>query len=179
METGGGIPVWVIPAILSGGVGLALVGTLLTVGRWVGKLETKHEAIEKTVTNDRSSFTKLMDEVRNDIKAILSRLQPLSPVDRESPLRLNDFGRELADCVGAAEWARMVADSVRWWGGLPEYEVDERAREYVNADNFSDLYQARIARCAYEHGADREAMLTVLAVVLRDAVLDPDATLSA
>ena len=72
---------------------LTLAGILVKGGMWIG-----------AVNADRKSFSKslgdLAHEIREDIKKILSRLSP-APISAGSPLRLTDFGRQIADQIDA------------------------------------------------------------------------------
>ena len=143
---------------------LAAVSFIFGIGYWVGG-----------VNNDSSSFNKFMDEtkgfiaeIRADIKRIFERLPP-PVVAGSSPLRLTDFGQEIADNFGAVEWARGLApklvDEVR---GKEPFEIDARCGEYVN-DNWSTAFwRPKVQKCSYEMGTGVNSVLNVLKVVLRD-----------
>ena len=139
--------------------GLAVVGALLGIGKWIGAVNT-----------DRESFKEFMNEIRADIKKIFQRLPP-SPVTGNSPLRLTDFGKEIADKFGAFEWARELApelvDGVR---GKEPFEVDEFSRKYVN-DNWTTRWRRKVMECSYEMGTGMNNVLTVMSVVLREELL--------
>lgn len=71
-----GISIWMV---------FLFIGLVLFVffgGRWVGH-----------VNSERREFREFMDEMREDIKTILSRL-PGNPVLQESPIPLNKRGTE-------------------------------------------------------------------------------------
>ncbi len=54
------------------------------------------------------SFENVVEEIREDIKQIFSRL-PRKPVEGSSPVRLTDYGERISATVDALEWARPQA----------------------------------------------------------------------
>ena len=158
----------VVGIAISGAIGAIVVGTLIfKAGGWHSR-----------VNADLSTLKQFMDEIRGDIKDILRRLPP-QPVTGESPLRLTDFGRELAADVGAEAWAERHAPTLRpRVAGLEPFEVDDLCAKYTH-DSLDDDMSGAVARCAYEFGIERGAVLSVLRVVLRDALLQQRSTQSA
>ena len=129
---------------------------------WVAKADA--------AKRDFRAFTK---EIRDDIKRILLRLNPI--LEGHSPFRLNELGRTIAAELDAASWAADLAPSL-----LPDVagqrpsEIDNFCYEYVNhqpGDEWSD----RLADAAFEHGVDRDAVRSVLWIVLREELLRPAA----
>ena len=138
-------------------VGVALVG----IGIWVG-----------AVNGDRAAFKTFMDEVRRDIKEILQRLPPVA-VTRDSPLRLTELGLGISEELGAQTIAEELARGLRERAqDLPAYDVQEMCFTYIQ-DEYSPPIEvdAMIKECAYNHGVDREQVLRVIAVELRDLLL--------
>ena len=72
-----GISIWVVFLFIG------LVSVVFFWGRWVGH-----------VNSERREFHEFMDEMREDIKEILSRL-PDNPDLQESPMPLNKRGTEI------------------------------------------------------------------------------------
>ena len=153
-------------------VGAIALGTVLFVtGRWVGG-----------VNEHRNSVKDILAEIREDIKNILKRLPP-STVASESPLRLTDFGQDISEQLDAGTWAQRTAAELRnEVEGKQDFEVQEFCFTYVGEQFKPDDEQGRkVGRIAYENGIDREQVLNVLAIELRDALLamrpsgDPDA----
>lgn len=145
---------WVVAA-------LALAGAIFGAGKWVG-----------AVNSDRASFKEFMAEVRDDIKEILQRL-PARTVTGGSPLRLTDLGRKISEHLGAAAIARDLADEFRdRVAGKPEHEIQETCfdfieNRYVPAKDVDALIRAS----AYENGIEREQVLRVIAIEMRDRLL--------
>ena len=54
--------------------------------------------------------------------------------------------------------------------GTRAFEVDEFADHHVS-DDLSEDWRVRVAECAYQHGLQRDQVLAVLRVVLRDELL--------
>ena len=157
MEAGSDLPVWFIPSAVV--ALLAVAALIFKAGAWVS-----------SVNSDREWFREFMNEIRADVKSILSRLPP-SPVSGDSPLRLTEFGEKLAEWLDAEQWASGVAPSLEpTLRGAPPFKVDERAQEYVH-EELGEPYGTRVAECAYEFGTTRDGVLEVLRVVLRDELL--------
>ena len=136
---------------------LAIIAAIAGVGYWVGQ-----------VNSDRKSFKEFMKDVRDDIKTILKRL-PAEPIlGGNSPVQLTDFGKRLADQMGAQRWAEELAasllDSVR---GKKPSEVDEFCTTYVSS-KLDALMESVLTDVAYEVGRDKEEVRPVLRVVLRE-----------
>ena len=152
---------WVIPSII---VSALAVGALIfRVGKRVGSVEP-----------DRKDFREFIKEVRDDIKEILGRLPP-SSVARGSPLPLTDLGRRISETLSAREWAEETASAIadRAQDKQP-YEIQEFCFDYIKKE-FSPAaeLEARIGMCAYENGIDRDEVLNVLAIELRDVLMEP------
>ncbi len=138
---------------------LAVIIAVVKVIRWTA-----------TVDHRLEQFTDFAKEVRDDIKQIFLRLPPV-PVAGSSPLQLTDFGERMADFMKAKPWASELAPSLRpGVAGKRAFEVDEFSRNYVQMRLNDDLKE-RVAACGYEFGVDRDNVLKVLQVVLRDELL--------
>ena len=129
--------------------------------RWTTKIDTVVDG-----------FSGFMAEIRDDIKQIFLRLPPV-PVAGNSPLRLTDFGVKMAAHMNAKQWASNLAPSLRF--NVSEkraFEIDEFSRTYVETSLTDDMNE-RVSACGYEFGVDRDNVLKVLHVVLRDELLTP------
>lgn len=150
---------WVIPSIIAAAIAVAAL--VFKIGRWVGSIDS-----------DRDKFRAFMQEVRDDIKKILGRLPPV-PVAGGSPIQLTDLGRDISKKLQAREWAEKTAavlgERVK---GKPPYEIQDICYDYVK-NEFSPTGEqdAKIRMCAYENALDRDKVLDVLAVELRDVLL--------
>ena len=149
--------VWLTPTGIL--VVIAIGGVFWAAASWYG-----------SVNSDRSSFKEFMNEVRDDIKKILQRL-PAPTVASSSPMTLTDFGKEIAEELGAKTWAEGLAPNVlEEIKGKRPFEVDEFAEDYVQKELTKD-WQDNVAASAYRRGLKREHVLNVLRVVLRDELL--------
>ncbi len=162
-------------------VALAILGLLGKAIYWVAGVDKDRRALKDDAEKDRTEFKEksekdrseilgLIKEIREDIKNIFLRLPP-APVAGSSPLRLTDFGNQISSSIKAEEWANELAptllDDVQ---GKQPFEVDEFCQDYVQ-QKLSDLWQGKVAGCAYEFGIDKDGVLAVLRVVLRDELL--------
>ena len=124
----------------------------------------------KEVREDFREVRQELKEVRQDITQIFLRLPP-PPVAGDSPLQLTDFGEKMADFTKAKSWASELAPSLRAdVAGKRPFEVDEFSRSFVHG-RLSDDMKESVAACAYEFGVERDAVLKVLQVVLRNELL--------
>lgn len=132
---------------------------------WVAKIDPLPEGLREIAEGIRGDTA----EIRADIKRIFLQLTPVA--DRGSPIRLNDFGRRVAESVHAEEWAKASApDLLSEVLDLQDFEIDGFAADVVST-RLGDDWPTRIAASAYENGIDQESVRTVLRVVLRDELI--------
>ena len=137
----------------------AVIVAVVKVVRWTATVDLKLER-----------FTRFAKEVRDDIKQIFLRLPPV-PVVGSTPLLLTDFGEKMAEFMKAKPWASALAPPLRAEvAGKRAFEVDEFSREFVQVRAEDDLKE-RFAACGYEFGVDRDDVLKVLQVLLREELL--------
>ncbi len=159
---------------------VAICGGLIALGRWMGSTGKEVTNLEKTAARDRSAFNKVAEEIkrdidviREDIKRILNLL-PSTPalVQGDSPLRLTEFGKQVSASMRAPAWAGQVALELKHeLAGKQPYQIDAMSRKYVQ-DDLSDEMKERVAIAAYEFGIEEDGVHRVLAVVLRDKLLE-------
>lgn len=138
-------------------VGASIV---IGIGIWVG-----------SVTTNQKNFREFMIEVRDDIKKILLKVS--GEATSSSPIRLTELGEAMSKTFRGKDWAtekaNVLSDRVK---DKEAYEIQEFCQNYVRNELKPDEeLDARIGRCAYEHGVTREQVLNVLAVELRDILL--------
>lgn len=120
------------------------------------------------IKEHKSSVTKFMSEIREDIKTILRRL-PAEPITPKSPLALTGYGEEIAAAVGALRWAMEHVESVRdRVVGKPAYEVEEISFAYAREEY---ELSSSMREVMYENGYSGEHVRAVLGVVLRDELI--------
>ncbi len=138
---------------------LAVLGVLYKFAHWQG-----------TVDTDLTTLKKFMEEIREDIKRIFNRLPPPSPVASDSPMRLTDFGKNIAQKFGAFEWAEKLAPTLVGEAGKEPFEVYDFSEKYVSR-HWEEKWWRKVMECAYEAGTGSENVLAVMSVVLRDELL--------
>lgn len=143
-------------------VGLAVV--LLKVGAWKGRMD-----------EHRDTVVAFMTEIRADIKKVLGLLSPT--IDAQSPMRLNDLGRKITEAVDAPAWAKRTAADLRERvEGKSPYDIQQFCFDYVNNEFRPDAEQdAVIKDCAFKNGVPVSGVLDVLAIELRDVLLEDQA----
>lgn len=171
MEPTSSFSLWYLAGIIPGTI---LVLTIVfRVGGW-------HTSVNKDRDDFKAFMEKLGDRlqtIENDIKGILSRLPPTpSAVEGSSPLRLTEFGQSLAENMQAEEWAANLAATLyAEVQGQEPFQIDEFCEAYVTKSLDSPMRETA-ARCAYDFGVDSAIPLSVLRVVLRDALLKRTST---
>lgn len=152
---------------------LAVILAAVKFIRWTATVDSKLEAVDGKLggfTEFAKEVRQDLREVRQDIKQIFLRLPP-PPVAGDSPLQLTDFGERMADFMKVKSWVSDVAPSLRdEVVGKRPFEVDEFSRGFVQGRLQDDLKES-VAACAYEFGVERDAVLKVLQVVLRNELL--------
>ena len=125
------------------------------------------------VNSDRDSFREFMQEVRNDIKAILLKLSP--PVaESGSPIRLTDLGERISGEVGARGIARELLDDVLpQVRGKSAYDIQEFCFDRLNERDLplSEAQVDGIKQCAFDNGVETLSVRRVIAIELRNLVL--------
>ena len=151
-------------------IAVIAAGTLIfKFGTWVSD-----------VNADRREFRDFMKEVRADIREIRSKIEsildrlPPVPARDGSPLRLTDLGERITKTLGGRAWAQETAAVLaeRAQGKQP-YDIQELCTAYVR-EEFAPTAEldAQIKACAYESSLKREQVLEVLAIELRDVLLE-------
>lgn len=144
----------IIPAVL------AVISVLVTIGIWIG-----------SVNSDRTKFNEFIKEVRSKLDKILDRLPPLA-VSSGSPLRLTEFGDKIAKQIDAERWSDQLASKVATEvKNKTPYEIQEFCLTYVQELEVSPEQNEVLHNCAYENGLEAKVVRRVLGIVLRDKLL--------
>ena len=166
------------PVVWIGSLSLAavVVGAIFSIGQWKGRLDADRSTLRKDIDSDRVTIRDFMAEIRADIKKIFERLPPpLTTVAGVSPLRLTELGRKISARLTASAIADGLAPHLRERvAGLQPYEIQELCFAYIR-DEYEppDDLRTLILQCAFDNGIDREQVLNVIAIELRDQLLPP------
>ena len=127
-------------------------------------INEKFEAIRASISDLRQGIT--------SIEAWLQGRFRRTPFFTKSPLKLTDFGIDLSKNLDANKWALNAAKFLFDLSkGKKEYEVHELCLEYVK-DKLDTLMQEEVKRVSYESGISKKDVRIVLAIVLRDKLLE-------
>ena len=169
MEQGSGIPLWsiLLGSVVGGGTFL-----MLTLRRCYASLRW-FWSVDRDLGDLKDAVEKITSEIsviHEDIKKILSRLGQ-EVVEPGSPLKLTDYGQEVANSIAANPWAISVAETLMVdVSGLLPHEIDAFCIGYVQKQ-LGEPMRETVARYAYEHGVESDDVKRVLQVVLRDELL--------
>ena len=137
------------------------------------RADADRAAFEKSAAEDRKRFREVVDEIREDIKRIFRRLPPVAVAER-SPLGLTNLGHAISKDVEGVAWAIRTApgleERIR---GMEAFEIQRLCFDHVaEPTSFGDAMTKAIQKCAYERGLKEEQVLRVLAIELRDKLLE-------
>lgn len=97
-----------------------------------------------------------------------------------SPLTLTELGRTVSDCLADQGVVnRLLPEMRRETEDLrQDYEIHEACFGYCHVDRFKADAETEVAirLCAYRNGVQREGVLEVLAITLRDELLSERAS---
>ena len=155
---------WSAPIILIGG------GSLIwKAGGWKKTVDFRLNKLDESLARVERGF----DEIRLDIKDIFSRL-PATSVKGSSPLTLTELGEQISNEVGAKKWAEQIAEELQESvKNMEPFEIQDICFDYVKEKfqpepEFLKLLQTS----AYNTGLDLKKVYDVLAVELRDHLLE-------
>ena len=149
-------PWWVVL-----GLAVAFGTAAVKFARWTGRVDSSLDTLAKAVA-----------EIREDIKKLLHG-QPSKTVTAGSPLRLTELGRKISEDLDAASIVDGLVSGLRYQAeGKHAYDIQELSFNFVR-DEYepSAGIDARIKQCAFENGIDRDEVLDVLAIELRDKLI--------
>ena len=151
-----------IISIVSAVAVLLTIGVLLfKIGAWKGHLD--------------ASLTSIENSIRDVKNLIYQYFSPASrrPITTESPLRLTDLGKKIAEQIEADEWASDLAINLKLRTiGKSNYEIQELAIAHAQALDLTDEQRASLVyEAAFDSGLDYSQVLRILGVVLRDKLL--------
>lgn len=148
---------------------IALAGSLVSAGIWIGSINTKQKDFKETIQEIKNDIR----EINKNILKIFSRLGP-GFIEGESPLGLTKLGQEVSRELDAAMWAEKTAERIKNEVKDKEaYNIQEFCFLYANDDkNYTTEELASILRYAYRKGAPKEKVQSVFGIELRDRLLE-------
>ena len=161
--------VWI--GVLS--VTAVVIGAIFGIGQWKGRLDAEMSTLRKDIDSDRGVIRDFMTEIRADIKRVFERLPPASTVAGASPLRLTELGKKISARLDAGAMADSLVPQLRSRvAGMQSYEIQEFCFTYIK-DEYEPTEDGKglILQCAFDNGIDRDEVLKVIAVELRDRLL--------
>ena len=141
---------------------LALILAIWRGIAWFPRVDKDLLGLKKSLADLKDAVT----AIQEDIKRIFHVLTP--PTRGQSPAQLTEYGERISRVIDGKAWAaRRAPDLVAEVGGMAEYLVEEFCRKYVRARLKADE-KDMVLRAMYEVGTNREDVLAVLTIILRD-----------
>ena len=139
---------------------LAVIALIFKFGSWYGE-----------VNSDRNKFSNFIEEIRKDIKEILSRLPP-SPTTSSSPIQLTELGKQISENIDAKSWAEKFAQELfEKTQNMTPFQIQTLSFDHVKSFEPDETLLYKMQESAYESGIDFEGVKNVLGVELRDRLL--------
>lgn len=165
------IPLWfyIVMAIATA------IGVIVSIWFPTSKRLRENAEWKGEVNAHKSNVTKILDEIKNDVKEIRDFLFGNRKVlSSESPLALTDLGKTISNEISAKDWAKKISptllEKVKQYSR--EFEIYEFCKNYMKHD-FSPSEQElnQMREIAYNHGIDVSGVYSVLSIELRDELL--------
>ena len=154
-------------------VAIGATVAVLSLGRLIYRAHI--EKAEERGRNDKS--VKELKKSNANIEHYLRRLFEhfvKRVVEGHSPVQLNELGKAVSEHLGAKDWARQEASKLQpQFKGQEAFEIYETVQLYVQDDSrFSEDFQRKMRKTAYEKNVEMIHIQAVLAIELRDALVD-------
>ena len=147
---------------------IAIGWALVSIGIWIGSVNTNLKTFKEAVGEIKEAVAKIQDEINRFLHEMTSKT--LTP---GSPLKPNDLGKKVSDSIDAPSIAKGLAPGLRARAdGKHQYDIQELCFDFIR-DEYKPVedIDKKIKQCAYENGISRADVMDVLAVELRDEVL--------
>ncbi len=136
------------------------------VDRRLDHVEGRLDRVDRKIETNSTAINQLR-------QIVFTRLN-IPSVTSESPLRLSELGKTLSEEIDAGAWVERIADQLKVSvAGKDAYEIQSFCFDYVeNTDQYSDQERRIIHKVAYQRGIMAEEIRRVLAIELRDKLLE-------
>lgn len=130
------------------------------------KVDERLDCVDRKIETNSTAINQLR-------QVVFTRLN-IPSVTSESPLRLSELGKTLSEEIDAEAWVERIADQLKVSvAGKDAYEIQSFCFDYVeNTDQYSDQERRTIHKVAYQRGIMAEEIRRVLAIELRDKLLE-------
>ena len=146
---------------------------------WVERVNGDRSRLKDDADRDRKAVGDIaagirddIKEIREDVKKIFRRLRHPALAEK-SPLRLNSLGKTVSKQIDGRAWAgRLATPALKDdTASDPAYQVQEFCLRFVANRKFSPKEVALLQQAAYDNGLDESLVRDVLAIELRDILL--------
>ncbi len=146
------------------------IGCCIAIGRWIGR----RESFENVISGFKKSLEDSMKEIQVNINKIFLALPSQNPaVSSSSPLRLTELGQSISEFLNAKAWAKSESNKIpAHTRKIHPYEIQQFCFDYVDDFVFLDDFTRKMQQCAYEKGTTVIEVKKVLAIELRDFMLE-------
>lgn len=152
---------------------VSIVAASVTVGIWVGKRSSFEKTTDKAIHRIDASVEKINENIgsMNVNVAILTSRKPVD--ESQSPTRLNEFDESISKEVRGKEWAKGIASQyVDQLEKSEPYDVQQFGYRHAQQFEPSQEMLAKMKKSAWENGIPIDLIRRVLALELRDALLE-------
>lgn len=152
---------------------IALVGVIWWASRIdtiVGGLGDKFKSIDDKFKSIDSEFEK----INTLLSDIFSLVRGNRVDETNSPVRLNDYGRELSEKLNISEFIQVDLKNLKINKTMNPYQIQEACFDYAQAKLINDISpdaREKLEQLAYDEGVEIQKVLRVLGIELRDAKL--------
>ena len=138
-------------------------------------IEKKIEGLEQKFEGRFDKINEKFDKIDERFDKIYFHLVSNSTVSRTSPLSLTELGRQVSEEINGKNWAKRQAERLgaQVLDKTEHFEMHDIASAYVHKEYEPEKDEARDwRRCAYMNGIEVAAVMEVLVVELRDALIE-------
>ena len=152
-------------AIVGVSIGTGLVWLIL----WIGSVREHKSAASETFKEIKNTLGRL----ERIMGSILLRVRG-GTTEGGSPLQLTDLGKSISEDLDTKEWAKAIVPSLQdQVKGMLPFELQDWCLSYVKNEFQPTASQTlRLNMAAYNNALDLDAVLDVLALEMRDLMLE-------